>query len=82
VDPRAFNVGNIIYRSEGHIGFVAIVLHIEDWNLSADGKILTIHRADDTPRGKMEADMVVRQELADAERSVCQEPVRRCPASL
>jgi uncharacterized protein YpmS len=31
---------------------------IEDWELSADGKTLTIHRVDDTPRGKMEMDMV------------------------
>lgn len=31
---------------------------VEDWSLSADGKTLTIHRADDTPRGKMQADMV------------------------
>lgn len=31
---------------------------VEDWELSADGKTLTIHRADDTPRGKMQADMV------------------------
>ena len=31
---------------------------VENWELSADGKTLTIHRADHTPRGKMEADMV------------------------
>jgi hypothetical protein len=31
---------------------------IEDWELSADGKTLTIHRADDTPRGKTESDMI------------------------
>ncbi len=31
---------------------------VEDWVLSADGKTLSIHRTDDTPRGKMEADMV------------------------
>lgn len=30
----------------------------EDWQLSADGKSLTIHKVDDTPRGKMESDMV------------------------
>jgi hypothetical protein len=33
-------------------------ISIEDWALSANGKVLTIHRADDTPRGKMEADML------------------------
>lgn len=33
-------------------------ISIEDWALSPTGKLLTIHRADDTPRGKMEADMV------------------------
>ncbi|HEY0427436.1 MAG TPA: hypothetical protein VGC76_06485 [Pyrinomonadaceae bacterium] len=31
---------------------------IENWELSADGKTLTIHRTDEMPRGKMEADMV------------------------
>ncbi|HRH43707.1 MAG TPA: hypothetical protein PKY82_18900 [Pyrinomonadaceae bacterium] len=31
---------------------------IENWKLSADGKTLTIHRADDNPRGKLEFDMV------------------------
>ena len=31
---------------------------IETWELSADGKTLTVHRADETPRGKMECDMV------------------------
>lgn len=31
---------------------------VEDWKLSADGKTLTIHRKDDTPRGAMEADLV------------------------
>ena len=31
---------------------------VEDWQLSADKKTLTIHRADETPRGKMEADMI------------------------
>jgi hypothetical protein len=31
---------------------------VEDWELSADGKTLTIHRADDTPRGKVEMDMI------------------------
>lgn len=31
---------------------------VEDWVLSADQKTLTIHRADETPRGKMEADMI------------------------
>lgn len=31
---------------------------VEDWQLSADGKTLTIHREDETPRGKMQADMV------------------------
>ena len=30
----------------------------EDWRLSADGKTLNIHRADDTPRGKFESEMV------------------------
>jgi|GEM_PF-3473923 len=30
----------------------------ETWELSADGKTLTVHRADNTPRGKMECDMV------------------------
>lgn len=30
----------------------------EDWELSSDGKTLTIHRIDDTPRGKMQFDMV------------------------
>lgn len=30
----------------------------EDWQLSPDGKTLNIRRADDTPRGKMEAEMV------------------------
>jgi FtsP/CotA-like multicopper oxidase with cupredoxin domain len=30
----------------------------EDWRLSPDAKTLTIHRADDTPRGKTESDMV------------------------
>lgn len=30
----------------------------EDWQLSADGKTLTIHKADDTARGKMESDMI------------------------
>lgn len=31
---------------------------VEDWELSSDGKTLTIPRTDDTPRGKMQADMV------------------------
>jgi hypothetical protein len=31
---------------------------IETWELSADSKTLTVHRADDSPRGKMECDMV------------------------
>lgn len=31
---------------------------IENWELSADGKTLTIHRTDDTPRGKMETEMI------------------------
>ena len=30
----------------------------EDWSLSPDGRTLTVHRADDTRRGRMEADMV------------------------
>jgi hypothetical protein len=30
----------------------------EDWRLSPDGKTLTIHRIDNTPRGRMEFDMV------------------------
>jgi hypothetical protein len=30
----------------------------EDWHLSADGRTLTVHRVDDSPRGRMEADMV------------------------
>ncbi|HEV7890711.1 MAG TPA: hypothetical protein VGP08_08730 [Pyrinomonadaceae bacterium] len=30
----------------------------EDWQLSPDAKTLTIHRADDTPRGKTESDMI------------------------
>lgn len=30
----------------------------EDWQLSADGNTLTVHRADDTPRGTMQSDMV------------------------
>lgn len=30
----------------------------EDWALSPDGRTLTIHRVDDTPRGRLEADMV------------------------
>ena len=30
----------------------------EDWRLSPDAKTLNIHRADDTPRGKTESDMV------------------------
>jgi hypothetical protein len=30
----------------------------EDWRLSPDGKTLNIHRADDTPRGKRESEMV------------------------
>ena len=30
----------------------------EDWQLSPDAKTLTIHRADDTPRGKTESDML------------------------
>jgi hypothetical protein len=30
----------------------------EDWRLSPDAKTLTIHRTDDSPRGKTESDMV------------------------
>ena len=30
----------------------------EDWQLSANGDTLTVHRADDTPRGTMQSDMV------------------------
>ena len=30
----------------------------EDWKLSPDAGTLTIHRADDTPRGKTESDMI------------------------
>lgn len=30
----------------------------EDWSLSNDGKTLTIHRTDDTPRGKIDAQMI------------------------
>ncbi|HET6231771.1 MAG TPA: hypothetical protein VFE05_16975 [Longimicrobiaceae bacterium] len=30
----------------------------EDWSLSADGRTLTVHRVDDSPRGQMVADMV------------------------
>ena len=30
----------------------------EEWKLNADGKILTIDRADETPRGKRQAEMV------------------------
>ncbi|HEU0053211.1 MAG TPA: hypothetical protein VFQ39_08530 [Longimicrobium sp.] len=30
----------------------------EDWSLAEDGRTLTIHRVDDTPRGRMEAEMV------------------------
>ncbi len=30
----------------------------EDWQLSADGKTLNIHRTDDSPRGKSQSDMV------------------------
>lgn len=30
----------------------------EDWRLSADGRTLSIHRTDDTPRGTMQSDMV------------------------
>ena len=30
----------------------------EDWELSADAKTLTIHRTDDTPRGKMQSEMI------------------------
>ena len=30
----------------------------EDWQLSPDAKALTIHRNDDTPRGKTESDMI------------------------
>lgn len=31
---------------------------VEDWKLSPDAKTLTIHRADDTPRGKTESEMI------------------------
>jgi hypothetical protein len=31
---------------------------VESWELSGDGKTLKIHRADDTPRGKLEFDMI------------------------
>lgn len=30
----------------------------EDWQLSADGKTLTIHKVDEMPRGKVESDMI------------------------
>ena len=30
----------------------------EDWHLSSDGKKIAIHRNDDTPRGKVDAEMV------------------------
>ena len=30
---------------------------VETWQLAPDGKSITIHRADDTPRGKMESDL-------------------------
>ena len=30
----------------------------EDWQLGADGNTLTVHRADDTPRGPMQSEMV------------------------
>ena len=30
----------------------------EDWHLSPDHATLTVHRVDDTPRGRMESDMV------------------------
>lgn len=30
----------------------------EDWHLAPDGRSITIHRVDETPRGKMEATMV------------------------
>ncbi|MDQ6717330.1 MAG: hypothetical protein M3Z17_03155 [Gemmatimonadota bacterium] len=30
----------------------------EDWSLSPDGKTLTVHRLDDTPRGKVDAMMI------------------------
>jgi hypothetical protein len=31
---------------------------LETWTLAADGKTLTVHRADDTPAGRTESDMV------------------------
>jgi hypothetical protein len=31
---------------------------IEEWKLSGDGKTLNIHRTDETPRGKIDADMI------------------------
>jgi hypothetical protein len=40
----------------GESAFKAVTA--EDWRLSADGKTLNIHRADDTPRGKYESEMV------------------------
>ncbi len=35
----------------------AIVMH-ESWNLSPDGRVLTIHRKDETPDGVLEFDLV------------------------
>jgi hypothetical protein len=34
----------------------------EEWELSKDGKTLNIHKVDDTPRGKLESQMVFRKE--------------------
>jgi hypothetical protein len=34
------------------------LISTEDWQLSPDAKTLTIHRNDDTPRGKTESDMI------------------------
>ncbi len=45
-------------RSMNMGGNAMTVTSIDLWDLSADGKTLTIHRTSDTPQGKMESTLV------------------------
>ena len=56
VIARAFTMGTQAVRSE----------MTEDWRLGADGRTLLIHLVGDTPRGRVESDLVFRRNVDPA----------------
>jgi hypothetical protein len=52
----------VITRTVAMGGPPARAVSTEDWSLGADQRTLTVHRVDEMPRGRIEADMVFRRD--------------------